>query len=73
MHPATTLKTNARQNAAPVAARQAVAMLRTLADEVIVVAVPEPFGGVGMHYRDFRQTPDAEVVRLIVDSRATSD
>lgn len=59
--------------AAPVAARQAVAMLRTLADEVIVVAVPEPFGGVGMHYRDFRQTPDAEVVRLIVDSRATSD
>jgi predicted phosphoribosyltransferase len=32
------------------------------ADEVIVVATPEPFLGVGGHYAVFDQTTDQEVV-----------
>lgn len=40
------------------------------ADEVVVVATPDPFFGVGMHYQLFDQTTDEEVVRLLRDSRA---
>lgn len=40
------------------------------ADEVVVVATPDPFFGVGMHYQVFDQTPDEEVVRLLRDSAA---
>jgi putative phosphoribosyl transferase len=35
------------------------------ADEVVVVATPEPFFGVGMHYEVFDQTADKDVVRLL--------
>jgi putative phosphoribosyl transferase len=35
------------------------------ADEVVVVATPEPFFGVGMHYEVFDQTSDEDVVRLL--------
>lgn len=57
--------------AAPVAARQAMAALRSVADEVVVVAAPQPFVGVGGFYRDFSQTSDAEVQRLLANARAT--
>lgn len=57
--------------AAPVAARQAMATLRSVADEVVVVAAPQPFVGVGGFYRDFSQTSDAEVQRLLADARTT--
>lgn len=40
------------------------------ADEVVVVATPDPFFGVGMHYEVFDQTTDEEVVRLLRDSSA---
>jgi putative phosphoribosyl transferase len=40
------------------------------ADEVVVVATPDPFFGVGMHYEVFDQTTDEEVVRLLRDSTA---
>ncbi|RAI03814.1 phosphoribosyl transferase [Acuticoccus sediminis] len=50
--------------AAPVASYQACSELREIVDEVVVVATPVPFGGVGLYYLDFQQTPDAEVVRL---------
>ena len=51
--------------AAPVASRQARDDLVRLADEVVCVATPEPFWGVGAWYDDFTQTDDAEVTRLL--------
>jgi putative phosphoribosyl transferase len=47
--------------AAPVMAREAYWALARAADGCECVAVPEPFYGVGMHYRDFSQTSDEEV------------
>jgi putative phosphoribosyl transferase len=35
------------------------------ADEVVCVLVPRPFGAVGVHYRDFRPIPEAEVLALL--------
>jgi len=47
--------------AAPVMAREAYGTLAAAADRCECVAVPEPFYGVGMYYRDFSQTTDEEV------------
>jgi predicted phosphoribosyltransferase len=47
--------------AAPVMAREAYLTLAAAADRCECVAVPEPFYGVGMYYRDFSQTTDEEV------------
>jgi predicted phosphoribosyltransferase len=47
--------------AAPVMAREAYRTLAREADGCECVAVPEPFYGVGGHYRDFPQTSDEEV------------
>ena len=51
--------------AVPVAAAEARDLLAAVADEVVCLAVPRPFGAVGLHYRDFRQTSDEEVRRLL--------
>ena len=51
--------------AAPVAAPDARDALAAVADRVIVLAAPERFWAVGEWYDDFRQTDDAEVVRLL--------
>jgi putative phosphoribosyl transferase len=51
--------------AVPVAPRDMVGQLRALCDEVIVLAVPEPFVSVGQHYRDFSQVSDQQVIRLL--------
>ena len=53
--------------AAPVAARDAVDTLRTIADDVVTVWQPEPFFGVGMWYRDFTQTTDEQVADLLAE------
>jgi predicted phosphoribosyltransferase len=47
--------------AAPVGSWQAAALLREVADEVVVPATPDPFGAVGLWYRRFEPTTDAEV------------
>jgi putative phosphoribosyl transferase len=39
--------------------------LRPEADEVVALASPDPFGAVGNHYRDFRETTDDEVRRAL--------
>ncbi len=54
--------------AAPVASRQAVALLGEVADEVVVLEQPEPFYAVGQWYLDFEQTTDAEVIELLAAS-----
>jgi erythromycin esterase-like protein/predicted phosphoribosyltransferase len=51
--------------AVPVGARETCARLRTEADELVCVAMPEPFDAVGLWYEDFTQTTDEEVRRLL--------
>jgi putative phosphoribosyl transferase len=55
--------------AAPTASRAAVALLRTEADDVVVVDQPEPYLSVGWWYERFNQTTDDEVRELL--ARAT--
>jgi len=55
--------------AVPVASPDMIAALRHEADEVICLREPEPFVAVGLHYVDFRQTMDEEVVRLLNEAR----
>lgn len=51
--------------AVPVAPRDALAELRAECDDIVCLATPEPFGAVGLHYADFTQTIDGEVVSLL--------
>jgi putative phosphoribosyl transferase len=57
--------------AVPVSPREAVAELRTLADEVISLRVPAQFEAVGEWYEDFSQTSDDEVTSLLGKSSNT--
>lgn len=56
--------------AVPVAPREALDSLKPDADEVVCLAAPANFRAVGLHYQDFDQTSDAEVVRLLDAARA---
>ena len=51
--------------AVPVGAAASCEELRTLADDVVCAATPEPFSSVGRWYRDFAQTTDAEVEAVL--------
>lgn len=51
--------------AVPVAPAEAVGALERVADEVICLATPKSFRAVGVHYADFDQTTDEEVVALL--------
>ena len=55
--------------AVPVGTREAADALRDDADEVVCLAYPEPFRGVGMHYWSFPQLEDAEVTRVLEAAR----
>lgn len=57
--------------AAPVAAPRTCASLQSVVDRVVCVATPEPFHAVGLYYRNFEQTSDDEVRRLL--ARAAAD
>lgn len=63
--------------AVPVGAADSVAEMRGLAEEVVCLANPEPFGAVGAFYEDFSQTGDEEVAALLraaaVRTRSTRD
>lgn len=54
--------------AVPVAPPDAVAWLRTKADEVVCLSTPHAFRAVGEWYQDFSQTPDEEVVALLAQA-----
>ncbi|MFD9407881.1 phosphoribosyltransferase family protein [Streptomyces sp. NPDC059989] len=56
--------------AVPVAPPDAVAWLRTEADEVVCLSTPRAFSAVGEWYQDFSQTPDEEVVDLLARAAA---
>jgi erythromycin esterase-like protein/predicted phosphoribosyltransferase len=51
--------------AAPIGAVDTCRRLRTVADEVVCVATPEPLQAVGRWYEDFAQTSDDEVRALL--------
>jgi putative phosphoribosyl transferase len=56
--------------AVPVAPAETVVALRSVVDEVVCLKTPEPFYAIGLHYRDFHQLTDAEVMTLL---RSTED
>lgn len=57
--------------AVPVAPADSLPDLVRLADDVVVLATPEPFYAVGAYYRDFIQTSDEEVIDLLARARAS--
>lgn len=57
--------------AVPVAPADTCAALGRFVDDLIVLALPQPFRGVGAWYADFSQISDDEVRRLLCDAAAT--
>jgi putative phosphoribosyl transferase len=53
--------------AVPVAPAGTPEKFRALADRVICLETPEPFGAVGFFYEDFEQVSDSEVVQLLAE------
>lgn len=51
--------------AAPVGAAEALELVRPLADELVCLASPAPFGHVGMWYRKFDVGSEAEICRTL--------
>lgn len=56
--------------AVPVGSHEACAAVGKIADEVVCLDRPEPFGAVGTYYGDFSQTSDDEVRELLGRSPA---
>jgi putative phosphoribosyl transferase len=54
--------------AVPVAPAETVAALRSEADEVVCLHQPEPFHAIGLHYDDFHQVGDDEVLAALDDA-----
>ncbi len=55
--------------AAPVASREAIIKVRSIADEAVVLSVPEEFFAIGEFYRDFSQVSDEEVIQYLSSLR----
>jgi putative phosphoribosyl transferase len=51
--------------AVAVAPQDTLEVLRPDVDEIVCLATPEPFIAIGLHYRDFRQVSDDEVIALL--------
>src|SRR5437764_7186598 len=56
----------------PVAPADSLDELASECDDIVCLATPEPFFAVGPHYRDFTQTEDEEVIRLLDEARRWS-
>lgn len=55
--------------AVPVAPKGELNELRSSVDRIICLATPAAFRAVGLHYRDFEQTSDEEVIALMKKAR----
>ena len=59
--------------AVPVAPHDSLIALRNLCDDIVCLAEPQPFRAVGLHYQDFHQVGDDEVLAALesaaVDTR----
>ena len=51
--------------AVPVASREGHVLVQSLADEVVCLAQPEPFGNAGMWYEDFSRPEDKDTHELL--------
>jgi putative phosphoribosyl transferase len=51
--------------AVPVAAAETIEELRREVDDIVCLAMPEPFLAIGIHYADFHQLSDEDVVRML--------
>ena len=58
--------------AVPVAPADSLDELAAECDDIVCLATPEPFFAVGPHYRDFNQTEDDEVVRLLAEAHQST-
>ena len=58
--------------AVPVAPSETVAELEAVADQVVSLITPSRFVAVGLWYRDFEQTSDAEVAALLREATGGS-
>jgi putative phosphoribosyl transferase len=58
--------------AVPVAPSEAISELRADVDEIVCLRTPEPFYAIGVHYVDFHQMSDAEVVALLAQHAAAT-
>ena len=58
--------------AVPVGSSEACRKLEQVADEVVCARIPRRFTAVGQWYRDFSETPDAEVTALLEAGAATA-
>jgi putative phosphoribosyl transferase len=56
--------------ATPVASRDALALLRTEADDVVCLSAPRRFLSVGSFYRSFQQVSEEDVARLLGEAAA---
>jgi putative phosphoribosyl transferase len=56
--------------AVPVAPADTVESLRPQVDEVVCLKMPEPFLAIGLHYRDFHQLSDEDVVAALAQAAA---
>ncbi len=54
--------------AVAVAPNDTIERLRPDVDEIICLAMPEPFIAIGLYYRDFRQLSDDEIIALLADA-----
>ncbi len=55
--------------AVPVAPAETIEALRNEVDAIVCLRMPDPFFAIGMHYADFRQVNDEEVIRLLAEQR----
>jgi putative phosphoribosyl transferase len=55
--------------AVPVGSPEACEALKAEADDVVCLSIPENLWAIGLHYRDFRQTEDADVQHLLAESK----
>lgn len=54
--------------AVPVAPRQVLDDLRDDVDEIVCIETPDVFHAIGLHYLDFTQVEDMDVVRLLEEA-----
>jgi putative phosphoribosyl transferase len=59
--------------AVPVAPAETVEALGREVDDVVCSATPEPFYGIGLHYADFHQVPDEEVIKCLDEAPDVKD
>ncbi len=55
--------------AVPVAPEDTVIEMRSLVDVVVCLSMPDPFVAIGLHYRDFHQLEDEEVLEIMSAAR----